>query len=113
LKKRSSGLSQRLLGPPTTMYVPLGFKTRLHANKEGFPTHQETGRNVAHFCNTFRPVRICPLPRGPCNAVSAALEPPREIVEWQAAPPVPGATYQAGPRSVVVLIAGIGVRDDH
>jgi len=39
--------------------------------------------------------------------IDTALEPPREIVEWQAASPVPGSTYSAGPRSVVVLIAGL------
>jgi isoamylase len=41
--------------------------------------------------------------------IDTALEPPREIVEWRAAPPVPGPTYEAGPRSVVVLIAGLGL----
>jgi isoamylase len=40
--------------------------------------------------------------------IDTALEPPHEIVEWQAAPPVSGRTYQAGPRSVVMLIAGLG-----
>jgi len=39
--------------------------------------------------------------------IDTALEPPREIVEWQAASPLPGSTYSAGPRSVVVLIAGL------
>jgi len=41
--------------------------------------------------------------------IDTALDSPREIVEWQAAAPVPGPTYQAGPRSVVVLIAGAGL----
>ena len=45
--------------------------------------------------------------------IDTALDPPRDIVEWQAAPPVPGASYQAGPRSVVALIAGLGLRDDN
>ena len=31
----------RLLGPPTAMYIPLGFKTRLHANNEWFPTESK------------------------------------------------------------------------
>jgi glycogen operon protein len=44
--------------------------------------------------------------------IDTALDPPHEIVEWQAAAPVPGPTYQAGPRSVVVLIAGLGLQDD-
>jgi len=39
--------------------------------------------------------------------IDTALDAPREIVEWQAAAPVPGAAYQAGPRTVVVLIAGV------
>ncbi len=43
--------------------------------------------------------------------IDTALEPPREIVDWQAAPPVPGSTYSAGPRSVAVLIAGLGPQD--
>ncbi len=38
--------------------------------------------------------------------IDTALDPPHEIVEWQAAAAVPGPAYQAGPRSVVVLIAG-------
>jgi glycogen operon protein len=40
--------------------------------------------------------------------IDTALDPPDEIVEWQAAPPVRGRTYQAGARSVVVLVAGLG-----
>ena len=28
----------RPLGPPTAVYIPLGFKTRLNANNEWFPT---------------------------------------------------------------------------
>ena len=43
--------------------------------------------------------------------IDTTLDPPNEIVEWQAAPPVPGGTYRAGPRSVVVLIAGAGFED--
>ncbi len=39
--------------------------------------------------------------------IDTALPPPREIVEWQAAPPVPCSAYQTEPRSVVVLIAGV------
>ncbi|MEO8597498.1 MAG: glycogen debranching protein GlgX [Candidatus Solibacter sp.] len=38
--------------------------------------------------------------------IDTTLDPPNEIVEWQDAPPVPGGTYRAGPRSVVVLGAG-------
>jgi glycogen operon protein len=33
---------------------------------------------------------------------------PDDIVEWQAAPPVGGTTYRAGPRSVVMLYAATG-----
>jgi len=40
--------------------------------------------------------------------IDTALEPPEEIVEWQAAPRIPGETYRAGARSVAVLIAGLG-----
>jgi glycogen operon protein len=38
--------------------------------------------------------------------IDTALDPPDEIVEWQAATLVSGSTYYAEPRSVVVLIAG-------
>jgi glycogen operon protein len=34
-----------------------------------------------------------------------ALPSPDDICEWTAAPPAPGATYRAGPRSVVMLYA--------
>jgi glycogen operon protein len=44
--------------------------------------------------------------------IDTALKPPQEIAEWQTAPPVPGATYTAGPRSVVVLIAGRAFEDN-
>jgi glycogen operon protein len=39
--------------------------------------------------------------------IDTSLPSPEDIVEWQAAPPVPGSTYRAGPRSVVMLYAGI------
>jgi glycogen operon protein len=41
--------------------------------------------------------------------IDTALESPHDIVEWQTetAPPVPGRTYRAGPRSVVVLFARV------
>ncbi len=38
--------------------------------------------------------------------IDTALDPPHEICEWNKAVPVPGGTYCAGARSVVVLIAG-------
>jgi len=41
--------------------------------------------------------------------IDTSLDPPNEIVDWQTAPPFPGRTYQAGPRSVVVLFAGLGI----
>ena len=41
--------------------------------------------------------------------IDTALDPPNEICEWNSEPPVLGTTYRAGPRSVVVLIAGNGL----
>jgi glycogen operon protein len=41
--------------------------------------------------------------------IDTALDPPDEICEWNAAIPFTGRTYRAGPRSVVVLIAGNAV----
>ena len=38
--------------------------------------------------------------------IDTALDPPHEICEWNTAAPVLGGMYRAGPRSVVVLIAG-------
>ena len=38
--------------------------------------------------------------------IDTSLDPPNEIVDWQSAPAVTGQIYQAGPRSVAVLIAG-------
>ena len=40
--------------------------------------------------------------------IDTALDPPHEICDWNAEPPVLGTTYRAGARSVVVLIAGEG-----
>jgi glycogen operon protein len=37
--------------------------------------------------------------------IDTSLDSPQDIVEWQSAPPVPGRSYRAGPRSVVVLFA--------
>jgi isoamylase len=42
--------------------------------------------------------------------IDTALEPPNEIVDWHTAPPIPGRTYTAGPRSVVVLGAGMDLK---
>jgi glycogen operon protein len=39
--------------------------------------------------------------------IDTALDPPDEICEWQAAKPFHAQTYQAGARSVVVLVAGL------
>jgi glycogen operon protein len=44
--------------------------------------------------------------------IDTALEPPHEIVEWRASAPIPGRAYAAGPRSVVVLVAGTGLEKD-
>ena len=41
-------------------------------------------------------------------AIDTARPSPEDIVEWKAAPPVPDGTYRAGPRSVVMLYAGVG-----
>ncbi len=41
--------------------------------------------------------------------IDTALDSPHEICEWSKAVPVPGGTYRAGARSVVVLIAGEGL----
>ena len=40
--------------------------------------------------------------------IDTALDSPREIVEWQTAPLVPGTNYRAAPRSMVVLASGLG-----
>jgi glycogen operon protein len=40
--------------------------------------------------------------------VDTALDPPDDICEWSEEKPVFGGTYRAGPRSLVVLIAGNG-----
>jgi glycogen operon protein len=40
--------------------------------------------------------------------IDTTLESPLDIVEWEAAPTVPGRTYRAGPRSMVVLLARLG-----
>jgi glycogen operon protein len=38
--------------------------------------------------------------------IDTAADPPHDICEWNAENPVPGSTYRAGARSVVVLIGG-------
>jgi isoamylase len=44
------------------------------------------------------------LPRAPWRRwIDTSLDCPDDIVEWEHAPPVPGYTYRAEPRSVVVL----------
>jgi len=45
--------------------------------------------------------------------IDTSLDSPQDIVEWQSAPFVPGGTYRAGPRSVVVLWACLGNMTDH
>ena len=39
--------------------------------------------------------------------IDTTLDSPHDIVQWEAAQPVPGRTYRAGPRSVVVLFADL------
>src|SRR5262249_26085073 len=42
--------------------------------------------------------------RGPWRRwLDTSLPSPQDIVDWQAAPPISGNTYSAGPRSVVML----------
>jgi glycogen operon protein len=38
--------------------------------------------------------------------IDTSLRSPQDIVEWKKAPPSPGNSYRAGPRSVIMLIAG-------
>ena len=45
--------------------------------------------------------------------IDTGLDPPHEISKWNEAVPVPGGTYRAGARSVVVLIGGEGVNGEH
>ena len=40
--------------------------------------------------------------------IDTTLDSPNDIVEWEKVPTVPGRTYRAGPRSVVVLFAALG-----
>src|SRR6516225_4679159 len=40
--------------------------------------------------------------------IDTSLDSLHDIVEWKISPPIPGRTYRAGPRSVVVLWAGLG-----
>jgi glycogen operon protein len=40
--------------------------------------------------------------------IDTSLPPPEEIVAWEASPPVPGGSYRAGPRSVVMLFRAAG-----
>jgi glycogen operon protein len=44
--------------------------------------------------------------------IDTALDPPHDICEWNAEQPVPGTTYRAGARSVVVLITANGEMPD-
>jgi glycogen operon protein len=38
--------------------------------------------------------------------IDTSLATPNDIVEWQSAPELPGLSYRAEPRSIVILIAG-------
>ena len=40
--------------------------------------------------------------------VDTSLDSPLDIVDWEAAPTIPGSVYRAGPRSMVVLFAHVG-----
>src|SRR5262249_37073267 len=44
--------------------------------------------------------------------IDTALDTPHDIVPWQTASPVPGCTYRAEARSVVVLFVDAGSRDN-
>jgi isoamylase len=48
-----------------------------------------------------------------CRWIDTALDAPHDIVPWQTAPMVPGYTYRAEARSVVVLFAGLGDGASH
>jgi glycogen operon protein len=56
---------------------------------------------------------VCNGTEGWRRWIDTALDPPDEIVEWQKALPVPGRTYHAGARSVVMLVAGSGLVGGH
>ena len=43
--------------------------------------------------------------------IDTALDSPHDIVPWETAPPIPGRTYRAEERSVVVLFARIEAGD--
>jgi glycogen operon protein len=42
-----------------------------------------------------------------CRWIDTSLTSPNDIVYWTVAPPVSARTYRAGPRSVVILVAGV------
>jgi len=44
--------------------------------------------------------------------IDTTLDSPQDIVEWESAPMVPGRTYRAGPRSMVVLFARLGAGEN-
>ena len=69
----------------------------------------EQGLSLYVILNAYWEPLDFELPRGQGSWhrwIDTALETPMDIVEWNAAPPVSGATYRAGPRSVVVLGSG-------
>jgi isoamylase len=39
--------------------------------------------------------------------IDTGLDSPQDIVQWQRAPAIPGYSYRAAPRSVVVLLANL------
>ena len=53
-----------------------------------------------------------PLKNGDSNPwrrwIDTTLESPQDIVDWRTASSVPGFSYRAGPRSVVILVASLG-----
>src|SRR5262249_15869268 len=73
--------------------------------------HAREDLHVIYFLNGFGEPLVLELPgKGTWRGwIDTALEPPQEIVEWQAAPLVSEGTYHAGARSVVVLISGLGL----
>jgi len=56
---------------------------------------------------------VCDGREGWHRWIDTALDPPDEIVEWQKAHPVSGRTYHVGARSVVMLVAGLGLEGGH
>jgi glycogen operon protein len=82
---------------------------REHSHSVAFTAALRNDRLLLHLIlNAYWEALDFELPpaAGPWRRwIDTSLHAPRDIVEWQNAPPIPGGTYRAGPRSVVVLHA--------